>query len=298
MASSTTKFSRGTYGRANAAAMVLTVALAQPCLAESSLRFPVPSNFGTIPVATYDIQGQPIGKASIALEWLDPETIRLTGTAAVDTGGHTRVEADFRLVDEKRFIKPIRQLSRSVTREGRSLGTLLVEHEKGTASCTPPPGSSQETRLLEIPRPDRVANVPLHFLFTPLAQGQTDTIAFDVLLCRDNPRFMEFEAVVARRSGSDSQIHNVEIRYGPDLGALLSLVVGAMMPDLRFWLGGEDDDRYLAHRMPLYADGPEIWVVRDGVDPLDLTGGSPPENDPKPLAQEGNHEARSHPAGR
>ena len=70
------------------------------------------------------------------------------------------------------------------------------------------------------------------------------------------------------------------------------------MPDLRFWLGGEDDDRYLAHRMPLYADGPEIWVVRQGINPLDLTGGAPPGNKPEPLAEEGHHEVRSHPAGR
>ena len=278
--------------------MVLAAVLAQPSRAESSLRFPVPANFGIIPAVTYDTEGQPIGKASIALEWLDAETVRLIGTAAVDTGGNTRVEADFRLVDEKRFLKPIRQLSRSVTREGQSLGTLLVEHEKGIASCTPPPGSSKEIRTLEIPRPDRVANVPLQMLFTPLAQGQTDEVSFDVLLCRDDPRFMEFEAVVSGRSGNGAQTPNVEIRYGPDLGAVLSLVLGGMMPDLRFWLGGEDDNRYLAHRMPLYADGPEIWVVREGIDPLDLTGGAPRKSEPQTLTQEDPHETRSHPAGR
>lgn len=243
--------------------------------AESVLRFPVPKHFGTTPAITHDADGKAIGKASMTLERTTPGTVRLVGTAAIDTGGSTRVQADFEIVDGGDEMKLVSQRSESITVEGRSLGVLLIEHEKGTATCTPPPDLKQPAKVLPLPETDRVANVPLHLFFAPLAQGKRDEMKFEVLLCREDPRFMEFEAWVADRGTDTDDSDRVEIRYRPDLGAVLELIAQAVIPDLRFWIDGTDKDRYLGHRMPLYSKGPEIWVIREGVDPADLQRPTP-----------------------
>lgn len=282
-----------------ASAALLAALLPAPVAAESSLLFSVPKKFESLPAVTYDSNGEPLGTASMSVEWIDPETARLVGTVTIDSGGGTRVQADFRLVDEGRHFKVIRQISESVTAEGRSLGTLLIEHEKGTATCTPPADTNGEARQLKLPEPDRVANVPLHLLFAPLAKGHANKVDFDILLCRDEPRFMDFAATVVERDGGAPDVHSVEIQYGPDLGSLLSFFASGMIPELRFWLDGENDDRYLAHRMPLYSDGPEVWVIREGVTPRDLRSelrsGAKPRS---PTTKEAHHESGSHSTGR
>ena len=154
----------------------LTVALATSAQAESVLRFPVPGDLGTRPAVTHDANGRPIGRASMSLEKTGDARIQLTGTAGVDTGGSTRVEAEFEILDGGRQMKLVRQLSESITVEGRSLGTLRVDHEAGTASCSPPPHSNRDVVILPLPRSDRVANVPLHLLFAPLARKEQEVI--------------------------------------------------------------------------------------------------------------------------
>lgn len=277
----------------------LTVALATSAQAESVLRFPVPGDLGTRPAVTHDANGRPIGRASMSLEKTGVATIQLTGTAGVDTGGSTRVEAEFEILDSGRQMKLVRQLSESITVEGRSLGTLQVDHEKGTASCTPPPGSDREVAVLPLPQADRVANVPLHLLFAPLARDEQEEIRFDVLLCRDNPRFMEFEAWVIEPESGTVESDAVEIRYRPALGSLVGFLAQSIVPDLRFWVDGPEKNRYVGHRMPLYSRGPEIWVLREDVSPSDLRTGLPRSN-PSVAENKGENqdENRSHAPGR
>nr|ADI22008.1 hypothetical protein [uncultured myxobacterium HF0200_01L06] len=257
--------------RIAAAGLVVVAALLPTHVwGESSLVFPLPEKFESVPAVTYDPNGNRLGTASMSVEWVDPETARLIGTVTLDDGGGTRVQADFRLVDEGRHLRLIRQISESTTDEGRSLGTLLIEHEKGMARCTPPPDTGLAAKELTLPEPDRVANVPLHLLFAPLARGDAQNLDFDILLCRNEPRFMKFAANVVERNAGDSEVEGVEIEYAPDFGPLLSFFASSMVPELRFWVDGENRDRYLSHRMPLYSDGPEVWVIREGTTPADL----------------------------
>ncbi len=272
------------------AAAWLTVTLGHPVHAESALRFPIPGDLGTKAAVTHDANGRPVGQASMSLEKTGDTTVQLAGTARVDTGGRTRVEAEFEILDNGRQMKLVRQLSESITVEGRSLGILRIHHEKGTASCTPPPGSDLPVTTLPLPPIDRVANVPLQLLFAPLARGEQDELRFDVLLCRDNPRFMEFEAWVVEPESETLDTDAVEIRYRPALGSVVGFLAQAVVPDLRFWVDGPDKNRYVGHRMPLYSKGPEIWVLRDGVSPSELRTGLPPSQPPIAKNKENNHD--------
>ena len=48
-------------------------------------------------------------------------------------------------------------------------------------------------------------------------------------------------------------------------GPILSFIARAVTPQLSFWFDPAAPSRWLAHRMPLYSDGPEVVVVRQGV---------------------------------
>ena len=54
------------------------------------------------------------------------------------------------------------------------------------------------------------------------------------------------------------------MRYGPDFG-IATLVARSFVPKLSFWFDAAEPHQWMAHRLPLYGDGPEVYVVRDGV---------------------------------
>ena len=88
----------------------------------------------------------------------------------------------------------------------------------------------------------------------------------ELLLCRGGPRLMDFQARVVRREDGPKGRQLVEVRYGPDLGAVVSLFAQAVIPKLSFWFDAADpQQQWIPHRMPLYSDGPQIFVVRQGV---------------------------------
>ncbi len=77
---------------------------------------------------------------------------------------------------------------------------------------------------------------------------------------------MDFQASVARQEpGSPGSPELVEVRYAPDLGTVVSFLAKAVVPQLSFWFDPNSPTRWLAHRMPLYSDGPEVLVVRQGI---------------------------------
>jgi hypothetical protein len=123
------------------------------------------------------------------------------------------------------------------------------------------------THRLPLPKHDRVANVPLHLLFQPLIKGDAATVDFQILLCRSHAKLLDFQARVVRRNdGADEGEHLVEVRYGPDFGSVFSLLAKAIVPRLSFWFDPTAPSPWIAHRMPLYADGPEVFVVRQGIE--------------------------------
>ena len=77
---------------------------------------------------------------------------------------------------------------------------------------------------------------------------------------------MDFHASVVRRESRTAENPDlVEVRYEPDLGTIVSFIARTVTPKLSFWFDPAAPARWLAHRMPLYADGPEVFVVRQGV---------------------------------
>ena len=123
------------------------------------------------------------------------------------------------------------------------------------------------TQRVPLPRHDRIANVPLNLLFDPLVKGDVSTVDFQILLCRGDAKLVDFQAKVVRREdGTDGSEHLVEVRYGPDFGSVFSLLAKAVVPRLSFWFDPASPSPWIAHRMPLYADGPEVFVVRQGIE--------------------------------
>ena len=55
-------------------------------------------------------------------------------------------------------------------------------------------------------------------------------------------------------------------KLSPDFGAFFSLLANAVVPRLSFWFDPAAPSPWIAHRMPLYADGPVVFVVRQGIE--------------------------------
>jgi hypothetical protein len=47
----------------------------------------------------------------------------------------------------------------------------------------------------------------------------------------------------------------------------MSWISRALVPKLSFWFEADGSGAYLGHRMPLFSQGPEVLVVRDGTSP-------------------------------
>jgi hypothetical protein len=237
-----------------------------PAYSESELVLPYPNSFGRIPAATFDTDQQRLGAANLVIEKLDDGMVRMLAESGVDGGARTIATAELVPIEEGRKLRLVSQSSRSFDANGAGLGILQIDHDKREGSCTTPGPNEQSVETVALPERDRVANVPLNLLFDSMVRGVSNSLDFQVLLCRGGPRLMDFHASVVRRENrTDQNPDLVEVRYGPDLGSIMSLIARAVMPKLSFWFDPEAPDHWLAHRMPLYSDGPEVLVVRQGV---------------------------------
>lgn len=252
--------------------LALGVALAAVCglapadaRSESSLSLVNPGVFETVPAATFDAGSHRVGPAHLVIEKLDNGNVRLFSESGVDGGARTVATAELTPIDGGR-LRPITQQSRSFDSSGKPMGVLSIDHTSAKATCTHPLGNDGEVKVetLDLPDADRVANVPLNLLFDPLVRGETSKISFQILLCRHGPRLMDFQASVVRRE-DNGKGHLVEVRYGPDFGAVVSLLAKTMVPKLSFWFDPSARNPWLGHRMPLYSEGPDVLVVRKGV---------------------------------
>jgi hypothetical protein len=59
------------------------------------------------------------------------------------------------------------------------------------------------------------------------------------------------------------------VRYGPDFG-IASMVARNFVPKLSIWYAPDAPHSWLAHRVPLYGKGPEVFVIREGIPPRRL----------------------------
>jgi len=250
-----------------ALAAVLTAT--EPVWADSELMLPYPASYGKIPAATFDAGRQRVGDANLKVEKLEDGTVRLFAESGVDGGARTIATATLAPIVDTNLLRPVFQQSRSFDADNEPLGVMNIDHITGEATCSLPrsDGEGMRTKRLLLPEHDRVANVTLNLLFDPLVKGDVSTVDFQILLCKSDAKLLDFRArVVRREDGTNGSGHLVEIRYGPDFGSFFSLLANALVPRLSFWFDPASPSPWIAHRMPLYADGPEVFVVRQGIE--------------------------------
>ena len=238
--------------------------------AESQLELSYPVQYGVIPASTYDEEYQRVGKAHLVIEKIEDGQVKMLSESGFDGGARTVAHAVLAPTASGGRLRPVLQESRSFDPEGRAMGVLSVDHAKGIASCTKPNGSRPTVHEIPLPDGDRVSNVPMNLLFEPLVKGELETLAFQVMLCSGGARLVDFQAEVVRReNGRRGSL--TEVRYGPDLGTVVSFLAQAVVPELSFWFDPRANEPWLGHRLPLYGDGPEVIVLRDGVPTSRLT---------------------------
>jgi len=248
-----------------AGAIWLVFAAAGPARAESALRLPYPETFGTIPASTYDASHRRVGGAHIVVENLGETHVRLLVESGIDGGAHTIATAELEAIDGGRFLKLLKQESRSVDANGIPMGVLSIDHEAGVASCNKVRDGAMATEWITLPKQDRVANVPLNLLFQPLIEGTAEGVAFQLLLCRFGARLIDIDAHIVQRSDIGLTANPlVEVEYRPNFGGFVSLVAKRWIPTLSVWFDPRVPHPWVGHRIPLYSKGPEVFVVRDG----------------------------------
>jgi hypothetical protein len=236
--------------------------------ADSELSLPYPTVFGKVPASTFDASQRRVGDADLEIEKLDDGTVRIYSESTVDGGARAIATAILAPTVDGTALRPITQGSRVFDLDGKALGVMTIDHRAGEGSCASPneDGSGMSVERLSLPENDRIANVPLNLLFDPLVKGDASTVNFQIMLCRNGPQLVDFEArVVENKDGQEGNEHLVEVRYSPNLGSVVSLLAQAFVPRLSFWFDPSSPIPWLAHRMPLYADGPEVLVVRQGI---------------------------------
>lgn len=234
--------------------------------AESALRLPFPKVFETIAASTYDENHERLGDAHVSVENVDDAHVRLLIESGIDGGPRTVAEAVLEVAEDGKSLKPIKEESRSFDRDGASIGVLSIDHGKGVASCETPGRDGPLTETLVLPKEDRVTNVPLNLLFQPLVEGTTEEVAFQSLLCRFGARIIDIDArVVPYQTPRASSDRIIEVEYRPKLSAIVSLLAEGWLPKIHFWFDPKVSPSWIAHQIPLYSKGPEVFVIRDGV---------------------------------
>jgi hypothetical protein len=247
--------------------------------AESQVMLPMPSDLGNIAATTFDDEGRPVGVSSFEFDEEDSGVHRMRIEMSVEGGGLNRSEAMLAPVAAaltgsgeraaRTGLRLVLERSQATRADGTSLDLLVIDHERGRASCYPADDEDlTRGKHLTLPEDERVVNVPMQLLFQPLVAGQVDDVHFQITLCRNGPVIHDMLAVRGprkRREGRDV----VEVRYGPDLGNTIAWFASRLLPSFSFWFDAKTGE-YLAHRMPLHTRGPEILLVRQGLTPPDI----------------------------
>lgn len=241
--------------------------------AKSSLLLPYPPTVGDVPATTFDESGQKVGSSDFSLEARDDGTWLMQVTMRIAGGAENHVRAEFEHVENgpggEPHLRLLTEQSQSFAPDGSPMTLLHIDHTAGVASCTPPGGDQSDKTELALPEDDRVANVPMNLLFLPIARGEVDHIRFQLFVCRGEkgPKLWDFVALKGGAPVRSGDRVIIEVRYGPDLGNVLSWVASQVMPRLSFWFDTNQNGAYVAHRMPIYSKGPEVLMIRNDVAP-------------------------------
>ena len=249
------------------ALLAVNACLAGTASAESELVVGYPDAFGVVPAATYDVERKRVGKAHLVLEQLEDGRVRMFSESGFTAGPRTVLTAILEPLDGEKKLRPVLQESRSFDPSGTAMGTLSIDHEQGRATCKGPGG--ELISELELPKPDRVANVTLNLLFLPLVRRELDEVSFQLFLCGGGAKLIDFIGNLSPESRNGKKPPAMEVRYGPDFG-IASMIARNFVPKLSIWYAPDAPHSWLAHRVPLYGKGPEVFVIREGIPPRRL----------------------------
>lgn len=254
--------------RAIARATLICLTAAAPSHAESALRLEWPGIYAIHPAVTYDDKRQRVGDAEIRIEKLPDGNVSLQSVSGFTDGARMELHGVLEPVDDGKYLRPVFQESRSFDSDQRELGHLEIDHAAGFARCYEP--GDKQVAEVALPAEDRVANVTLNLLFQPIARGDSEQESFDLFFCGLGIRFVTFWANRAPQPMGGGNEQAVEVRYGPDLG-VVTFIATAVAPKLSMWFTPTRPHAWVAHRLPLYGGGPEVFVIRDDV-PAALLG--------------------------
>lgn len=241
--------------------LALMLCAAGPSGAESSLVLPFPQTMGSVEVDTYDEAGEHrVGPGYVSFERLEDGTVRFVAASGIEGAENTVIKALFGVTADGKRLRPLLQESRSVDGNGKPLGVMTINHTKKTGTCHP---SGGERRSVPLPADDRVANVVLAQALVPLAALGKGEEPFQILICQPTVRVVSAMARVRQREAW-KQSGLVEIRTGADLGPVLNRLLSPWLPSVSIWFDGAEP-AWLGHRVPLFAKGPTVTVLRSDV---------------------------------
>lgn len=263
-----------------AAATVLSVVVGlspDSAEAESSLALRAETALEPIGATTFDEAGRAIGRSSFEAWTEDDGSHRMRVTMRTDDGGRNVSQAVLAPIagglagaatTKDLTLRVLEERSQSTTSDGRRLPLLVIDHRAGRVSCFDEGEPRSAGRHVEIEGDDRVVNVPMQLLFTPLVSGERDAIHFQIAACDEGPVLHDMIAIRGKtRTQAGRKI--VEIEYGPDFGEAIAWLASRLLPSFSFWFDA-DSGAYLGHRMPLHRKGPEITLVRQGLTPPEI----------------------------
>ena len=228
---------------------------------ESNLLLPFPHTMGSVEVDTYDAAGERrVGPGFISFEALADGNIRFVGSSGIEGAETTVINALFEVTPDGNWLRPLLQESRSIDADGKPLGVMTIDHRRGTGTCHP---TGTAPRSVALPDEDRVANVILAQALVPLAAVGEGEEPFQILICRPTVRVVGALARV-RQSERWEQRNLVEIRTGADLGPILNRLLAPWLPSVSLWFDASRP-AWLGHRVPLFAKGPTVTVLRADV---------------------------------
>lgn len=247
-----------------ALALVCLLGGAGPALGASSLRFPVPTRLGDFDGETLDPEGAPLGPERLSVQRDSRGRIRVEGERGIAGQEAVRFSALLEPVEGGKALRLVSQRSRLFDPRGATLAETAIDHASSQATCMI--DGKQET--IELPVEDRVANVTIDLLLVPVARGELDEIRFQALYCSVGSRLLD---VTARRTGRvvrpSAGTQAVEIEYAVRLNPILARIARPFLPRILFWIDPSVSGPSLAQQLPLYPQGPTIFVVRHGIPP-------------------------------
>ncbi len=246
------------------AAAILQFAAPTAGSAGSAFEFPMMNEFGEVTAGTYDGAGIRLGDALFSAGRAEDGTVVIEAMSAIEGSASTRFAVKLEPT-ESGTLRPVYEESRSVDVDGNPLGLLTIDHRKGIATCEPAAHDKDGQRTqIDLPKDDRIANVPLHLLFQPLVQGETDHISFQIVICRPDARIIDAKARVVEKPRGTGGV--IEVQYTIDLG-FFSRVASPFLPTFSVWFEAKEPNGWIGHRIPLYAQGPTVSILRDGIEP-------------------------------